>query len=275
VFDCGSVPRELAESELFGHKRGAFSGAVSDRAGAFQKADGGTLFLDEVGELPIELQPKLLRVLEAGEVRSVGDDHVKRVDVRVVAATNRDLQAEARCGRFRTDLLYRLEVVKVELPPLRQRLEDLPLLVQAVLRDQIDPTDPVAGPNLLHLTRYAWPGNVRELRNVLQRGVALARRDGGKPRFSDLVLNLGGAAGAPITIGALSYPGVATPMPFKDAKDELLAGFERAYLEALLERHGGHITRAAEAAGLSRKHLYKMMRRHEIGPTDPDAGDEG
>ena len=136
VFDCASVPRELAESELFGHKRGAFSGAVADRAGAFQQAHGGTVYLDELGELPLELQPKLLRVLETAEIRRVGDDTLRKVDVRVVAATNRDLTAEVRRGRFRSDLLYRLEVVKVRLPALRERLEDIPMLVEHLVRGE-------------------------------------------------------------------------------------------------------------------------------------------
>jgi transcriptional regulator with GAF, ATPase, and Fis domain len=259
VFDCSAVPPQLAESELFGHVRGAFSGAVSDRAGAFGRADGGTLCLDELGELPLELQPKLLRVLESGEYRSVGSDEVRQVDVRVIAATNRDLHAEARRGNFRTDLLYRLEVVKLRLPPLRQRPEDIPALVAHFLASELPPGDVVAGPNLQRLLSYSWPGNARELRNVLSRAVALARRPDQPTPFSNLVFNLGPVDRAPLTIG-IDYPGVSSPMPYKDAKAQLLASFERAYVEALLERHDHNITQAAQAAGVSRKHLYSLIK---------------
>jgi DNA-binding NtrC family response regulator len=273
VFDCGAVPRELAESELFGHKRGAFSGAVADRAGAFQRAHGGTIFLDEIGELPLELQPKLLRVLETHEVRAVGDDVVRKVDVRLLAATNRDLHAEARRGRFREDLLYRLDVVRMRLPPLRHRPDDIPLLVAKLLEGRIDPVEPPDGENLQRLMAYAWPGNVRELRNVLTRAAALAARQPGvPPRFSELVFNLGPAASSPASFGP-SFPGVTSPVPYKVAKEQLLASFERAYVEALLARHGGNMSKAAEAAGLSRKHLYELVRRAEQGDVvDGDAG---
>lgn len=258
VFDCASVPRELAESELFGHKRGAFSGAVADRAGAFQQAHGGTIYLDELGELPLELQPKLLRVLETAEVRRVGDDGLRKVDVRVIAATNRDLQAEVRRGRFRADLLYRLEVVKIRLPPLRERLEDIPELVRYLLADKLASDDLVEGDNLRRLMAYSWPGNVRELRNVLERAVALSS---GTPRFAELVFNLGPVDTQPSTLGT-AFPGVASPMEFKDAKDQLLASFERAYVDALMARHKGNLTQAAAAAGLSRKHLYDLVRKY-------------
>jgi DNA-binding NtrC family response regulator len=257
VFDCAAVPRELAESELFGHKRGAFSGAVEDRAGAFQRAHGGTICLDEIGELPLDLQPKLLRALETGEVRRVGDDVMRKVDVRVVAATNRELRAEARRGTFRADLLYRLDVVKVRMPPLRHRPEDVAGLCARLLRGKIPDGDAIEGANLEKLRGYSWPGNVRELRNVLERAVALAQKPA---RFAGLVLNLGPIDPAPITIGT-SFPGVATPLPYKDAKQQLLAAFDRAYAEALLERHRGNISRAADAAGLSRRALYDLIER--------------
>jgi len=271
VFDCGAVPRELAESELFGHKRGAFSGAVADRAGAFQRADGGTICLDEIGELPLDLQPKLLRVLEAHEVRSVGDDAMRKVDVRVLAATNRDLHAEARRGTFREDLLYRLDVVRVRVPPLRHRPQDIPILVRRLLQGRVGDDAPIDGENLSRLMGYAWPGNIRELKNALMRAVALAPSHDGRVRFSDLVLNLGPAACAPIEIG-LSYPGVGSPLPYKEAKEQLLASFERAYVEALLARHGGNMTRAASAAGLSRKHVYELVRR-TTGSADDEGGE--
>jgi len=273
VFDCGSVPSELAESELFGHRRGAFSGAIADRAGAFQRADGGTICLDEIGELPLELQPKLLRVLETGDIRSVGDDHSRTVDVRVVAATNRDLHAEAQRGRFRSDLLYRLGVVKVRVPPLRQRPEDIPPLVTHLLRGKLAPGDAVAGENLQRLLAYSWPGNVRELRNALLRATALARGPGqAPPTFSQLVFNLGPAAAEPVTIG-IGFPGVANPLPYKEARAQLIESFERAYVGALLERHGGNIRRAATAADLSRKHLYELVRRVTGSDAQEDESD--
>jgi len=257
VFDCASVPSELAESELFGHKKGAFSGAVSDRAGAFQRAHGGTLCLDEMGEMPIDLQPKLLRALETGDVRSVGDDTTRKVDVRVVASTNRDLRAESQRGRFRADLLYRLEVVKVRIPPLRNRPEDIQGLVEAILAGKVQ--GPYEGPVMSRLMAYGWPGNVRELRNVLTRAMALA---GANPKFDALAFNLGPASEGPATIG-MDFPGVARPLPFKEAKAQLLASFERSYVSALLERHQNNVQQAAAAAGLSRKHLYNLMNSIE------------
>ena len=265
AFDCSAVARDLAESELFGHRRGAFSGAVADRAGAFEQADGGTLFLDEIGELSLELQPKLLRALETSEVRAVGADAARRVDVRVIAATNRDLHAEAARGTFRSDLVYRLDVVRVRMPPLRNRPEDIPVLVRHLLEGRIADTDAVSGPNLSRLAGYAWPGNVRELRNQLFRAVALASKGDEPPRFGDLVLNVGAETQAPLTIGQ-SFPGVDAPMLYKDAKDELISQFERAYVEALMRRHQGNVTHAAAAAGLSRKHLYELLRRTDWQP---------
>jgi transcriptional regulator with GAF, ATPase, and Fis domain len=261
VFDCTSVPRDLAESELFGHMKGAFSGATADRKGAFERADGGTIFLDELGELDLDLQPKLLRVLESGEIRRVGGAKTIPVDVRVVAATNRDLHAEVHRKNFRSDLLYRLDVVKVRMPPLRSRPEDLEGLVTHLLMGKLPAGDVVEGDNLHRLMGYSWPGNVRELRNVLDRAVTLARRpDGRFAPFSELVFNLGPSAAEPATLG-ISFPGVASPQPFKDAKQRLLLTFERAYVDALLARHDGNLTRAAAAAELSRKHLYELIRR--------------
>jgi transcriptional regulator with GAF, ATPase, and Fis domain len=270
VFHCGAVPGELAESELFGHKRGSFSGALADRQGAFRQADGGTICLDEIGELPLDLQPKLLRVLESGEVRAVGEDSTRSVDVRVVASTNRDLHAEVQRGRFRSDLLYRLEVVHVRMPPLRQRPVDIPGLAERLLASKLPDGDRIAGENLQRLMGYSWPGNVRELRNVLHRAVALAQRPGQAPAsFGNLVLNLAPASNAPSTLG-LQFPGVGAHLPFKEAKAQLNTSFERAYVEALLERNQGSVTRAAEAAGLSRKSLYELMKRAQL----VDEGDE-
>jgi DNA-binding NtrC family response regulator len=191
----------------------------------------------------------------------VGDDTMRVVDVRIVAATNRVLHAEVRRGNFRNDLLYRLEVVKLRMPPLRERPEDIRSLVDALLAGKLAPEDEIGGENLKRLLGYTWPGNVRELRNVLERAVALATKPGGdKPRFSELVFNLGPAAEGPALLG-MPFPGVGTPMPYKDAKEQLLGAFERAYVEALLERHHGNLSQAAQAAELSRKHLYELLRR--------------
>ncbi len=270
VFDCGSVPSDLAESELFGHKKGAFSGAVADRTGAFVRAHSGTICLDELGELPLDLQPKLLRVLETGDVRPVGSDTSKKVDVRLIASTNRDLQAEVKRGRFRADLLYRLEVVKLRMPPLRQRLEDIPRLVERLLRDALASGDRVTGSNLDLLMGYPWPGNVRELRNVLLRAVTLGKSPGETHvSFQKLVFNLGTSTTTPTMLGS-EFPGVGFPMEFKDAKAQLLAAFERAYVTSLLKRCQGNMTRAAELAGLSRKHLYELLKRAEanVDPLD-------
>jgi DNA-binding NtrC family response regulator len=269
VFDCSAVPADLAESELFGHKKGAFSGATSDRPGAFRSAHGGTLCLDELGELPLDLQPKLLRALENREVRPVGEDAPRKIDVRVVASTNRDLNAEVQRGRFRADLLYRLEVVKVRMPPLRARPEDIGGLVERLLRNDLPPGDRIEGENLRKLASYAWPGNVRELKNTLARAVAL----GAGARFADLVFNVGPLTSAmPATIG-FEFPGVAEPMPFKDAKAQLIEAFERAYVGALRKRHPDNVQRAAEAAGLSRKHLYDLLKRVE--GRNPEGGPGG
>jgi transcriptional regulator with GAF, ATPase, and Fis domain len=269
VFDCGAVPAELAESELFGHKKGAFSGAVADRPGAFQRANGGTICLDEIGELPLDLQPKLLRVLEAGQIKPVGEDTHRAVDVRVIAATNRDLFAEARKGRFRSDLLYRLEVVRIRLPPLRQRPEDVPGLVALLLEGKLPEGDRIEGDNLDRLLGYGFPGNVRELKNALSRAIALSRRpDEPLVPFDRLVFNLGPASHSPASIGA-EYPGVAAPVPYKEARAQLMDSFDRAYVGALLARHKNNVSRAAAAAGVSRTFLYELIKRttgEEPGP---------
>jgi two-component system, NtrC family, nitrogen regulation response regulator GlnG len=269
VFDCTTVSKELAESELFGHVKGAFSGAIADRDGAFRQADGGTIFLDELGELPLDLQPKLLRVLESGETRRVGDTQRRIVDVRVVAATNRDLNAEVRRGRFRSDLLYRLAVVRLQLPPLRARPTDIALITERLLDGQLTPGSRVEGPNLDRLMSYSFPGNVRELRNVLTRALALAPRRAGRVNFEDLVFNLASDASSPTSLG-YGFPGVDAHLPYKDAKQRLMAQFDDEYVQALMRRNGGNITQAARAANLSRKHVYALLRRVDVDPADDE-----
>ncbi len=265
VFDCGAVARSLVESELFGHERGAFTGAVSARAGVFEQAHGGTIFLDELGELPIELQPTLLRVLEQREVRRVGDRRVRPVDVRVVAATNRDLLQAVKEGRFREDLYYRLAVVEVELPPLRDRLEDLALLVQRLLPSAGFPHT-VRGitPSVAELlAAYHWPGNVRELRNTLYRAIPFADGDLiDLQSLPDALRDRDSSDERPSGGTTLDFPDVK--LSFRDAKDSLIEGFERRYLEDLMSRCDGNLSRAAREAGVDRKTVARMLKRHGI-----------
>ena len=254
VFDCGAVARNLIESELFGHERGAFTGAVAPRAGVFEQAHGGTIFLDELGELPLELQPTLLRVLEQRQVRRVGDRKVRPVDVRVVAATNRDLEAEVAAGRFREDLYYRLNVVEVALPPLRDRPEDLPLLVEHLLR-AAPMSHTVVGLSSGAADRFArwpWPGNVRELRNTLLR--ALPFCDGDR---IDLAL----------LPAAMQRPNVepSDDVSLEQAREQAVSRVEQSYLKRLLERHDGDLDAVAAAAGMDRRALSRLLRRHKLG----------
>jgi DNA-binding NtrC family response regulator len=253
VFDCGAASDTLTDSALFGHARGAFTGATGDRRGAFAAAHQGTLFLDEIGDFPLSLQPKLLRLLEAGEVTPLGREKSEKYDVRVVAATHRDLYDEVGRGSFRGDLYYRLAVVEVELPPLRRRLGDLAALADRFLAALGSDIRVSEGANLDKLRGYSWPGNVRELRNVISRAVALGDRDAG---FAELPILFRGPAAAPS--GAVA---VVADRPYHEAKAAVLAGFEKAYLEDLLERAAGNISKAARIAGVERKHLYKMLDR--------------
>ena len=210
--NCAAVPRELYESEFFGHARGAFTGALRDRAGRFELADGGTLFLDEVGEIPLELQAKLLRVLQEGELERVGEERTRKINVRLIAATNRDLRAEAEAGRFRQDLYYRLSVFPVELPPLRKRGEDIPLLAEHFLaltaRKLGRPKPRLTLANVQQLQRYHWPGNVRELQHVIERAVITA--DGSRLTIDLPTSSLGAASKAPSTAVAVGDERVLT-----------------------------------------------------------------
>ncbi len=251
VLDCAAVPANLLEAELFGHERGAFTGADARRAGVFEEADGGTLFIDEIGELPAELQPKLLGVLEGREVRRIGSGKTLPVDVRLVAATNRDLRREINLGAFRPDLYYRLAVVRVELPPLRQRAADLPAVAARILRglggDDRAITRFTGDEFVATLARHAWPGNVRELKNYLERCLV----------FEEAL---------PIeeTMSSSAALAVDASIPFSDAKRHALDHFEREYLVDLLRRHGGVVNEAAAAAGLDRTHVYRLLRKHRL-----------
>jgi DNA-binding NtrC family response regulator len=253
VCDLGATMGSLVESTLFGHVRGAITGATGDRPGAFVEADGGTIFLDEIGELPRDLQPRLLRVVETGQVKPVGADKYRDVDVRIVAATNRNLEEEVRAGRFREDLFYRLAVVRVRLPPLRERKEDIPHLVRLFLHGRGIELPPET---LAVLGEYDWPGNVRELQNAMQRG--LARRPGGGRLTPDL-LGLDNSVGA-----ALPWPGAGDKRSVLEIRDQLIAAWERAYLAQLLERCGGNVSRAAREGGLERAYLHRLLKRHNV-----------
>jgi DNA-binding NtrC family response regulator len=264
VFDCGASTETLIESDLFGHTKGAFTGAASDRVGAFAAANGGTLFLDEIGDLPVALQPKLLRMLEAGEVVPLGGRKSEKYDVRVVAATHRDVFAEVARGGFRGDLYYRLAVVEVHVPPLRQRSGDLKRLIEMFLEKAgaAELAKQVSGPALERLQRYHWPGNVRELRNVITRAVALAGPD---DDFQSLPFVLRPTAAAPDA--DVSFK---ADKPFHEAKDALIARFEREYLEDLVKRADGNLSQAARIAGLERKFLYKLLDRAGLRTRDSD-----
>jgi transcriptional regulator with GAF, ATPase, and Fis domain len=254
VFDCSAAAPTLVEDALFGHVRGAFTGAVDARAGVFEQAHGGTLFLDEIGELPLELQPKLLRALESRTVLRLGDAPSRRaaVDVRIVAATHRDLRALVSEGRFRQDLYYRLQVVELRVPPLRERAEDVPLLVERFLAAQT-PARRLSDlpPNALAmLCSHTFPGNVRELRNTVARLVLLADLDP-----SVMAPRAGAEEGA---LGNLEY------LALREARDIVIERFERSYLEAKLRRASGVVAQAAESMGVTRQMVYKMMDRYGI-----------
>jgi transcriptional regulator with GAF, ATPase, and Fis domain len=270
--NCSAVVETLFESELFGHVRGAFTGATENKPGLFELADTGTLFLDEIGELPLTVQAKLLRVLELGEVHRVGSLEPRRVSVHVIAATNRDLRAEVEAGRFRSDLFYRLNIVEVKLPPLRDRREDIPYLTAAFVRETAERLQkPLVGltPGAERLLGVArWDGNVRELRNVLERAWAMS---GPKAAFRELRLWL--------DPGAASQPQLAevvdTSLPFKEAKERWNDTFERRYVAAVFADAGHNVTRAAEHAGLSRRHFRELLYKHAIieRPADGNDGD--
>jgi transcriptional regulator with GAF, ATPase, and Fis domain len=259
---CAAIPEALVESELFGHERGAFTGAAVRRTGRIELADGGTLMLDDVDTLPLAAQAKLLRALQEGELQPLGTSELRRVDVRVVAATNRDLRAEVRAGRFREDLYYRLHVVPIRLPPLRERREDIPLLVQHFLETESArlgreawPIDQAA---LDALCAYDWPGNVRELRNVIERAVVMSR---------------GGVIALPWVLGGGRAAGPDAEAADERPLAERLRDFKRERIRGALARAGGNQTRAAELLGLHRQSLSRMMG--ELGLREPREAQPG
>ena len=263
--NCGALPPDLVESELFGHVRGAFTGAAAAKAGLFEEARGGTLFLDEIGELPLPTQVKLNRALQEKEIRRVGDNTPVKVDVRVIAATHRDLKAEAGAGRFREDLYYRLNVFPIRLPPLRERAEDVPLLAahflekhaRAFRRDVVE----FAPDALRLLTAHAWPGNVRELENAVERAVAVAK--GRAIGAADLPPELAAAPGPGMPAGE------ALPsLPLRDVVEQARDRVTRDYLVALLRELRGNVTKAAARAGMERESLHRLLKKHGLRSDD-------
>jgi DNA-binding NtrC family response regulator len=262
--NCGALPSELVESELFGHAKGAFTGAVGAKPGLFEEAEGGTIFLDEIGELPLPVQVKLNRVLQEKELRRVGDNRPTKVDVRVIAATHRDLKAEVAAGRFREDLFYRVNVFPVVLPALRDRREDIPLLAMhflekhaGALRKDLSGLEADA---LRALTGYPWPGNVRELENAIERAVAVAK--GPKIELRDLPPDVKGTQEGAI-------PGeVLAKMPYREALDLARDRVSRDYLTVLMREHEGNVTHAAQRAGMERESLHRLLKRYGIRSDD-------
>jgi DNA-binding NtrC family response regulator len=248
VFDCGSVARNLAESELFGHERGAFTGAQGVHLGAFERANGGTVFLDEIGELPLELQPRLLRVLESRTVRRVGGGQDRRVDVRIIAATNRNLETEVAAGRFRQDLYYRLAGAVVSVPSLRERREDVPQLACALLADLGHQDISLSSAALEALSRHPWPGNVRELKNTLACAVAFLDGHVVEPRH----LRLPEAQSAEFGLERLSLAG----LPLQE--------IEREAIRQTLVQNAGNKSQSARALGIAISTLYDKLKRHGL-----------
>lgn len=261
IFDCGASSPTLIESQLFGHAKGAFTGALDARAGVFEEGAGGTVVLDEIGELPLDLQPKLLRAVEARTVQRIGEVAPRPVDVRLVASTHRNLEEEVRAGRFRQDLYFRLSVITVRLPALRERKEEIPRLVQHFMsklgaRSHATPPKRV----LDMMMSYSWPGNVRELRNVVERMILLPDLE--PSAYLPAQLPAGPSPEEP------SAPLIMDPaLPFHEAKRQWTERFERDYLSRLIQAHGGNISEVARVAGISRQSCYRLMEKHGLRGT--------
>jgi DNA-binding NtrC family response regulator len=259
--NCGALPPDLVEATLFGHVKGAFTGALRDSAGVFEQARGGTLFLDEIGEMPLPMQPKLLQALETHTVRPVGAEGVKEVDFRLVSATNRPIQREISAGRFRQDLYFRVAGLELLAPPLRDRADDLPALIQRFLdEDCPGAAARLSAAGLGRLMAHSWPGNVRELQNVLARASMLA---GDGPILPEHLL-FGGRDDDPSAASAAPSAEDLYAGTFRDFKAALLAHHERRWVELLMARCGGNITRAAREGELSRTYLLTMLRKHGL-----------
>lgn len=265
TINCAALPEQLVESELFGHQKGSFTGATSEKPGLFEVADGGTLFIDELGELPISLQPKLLRVLEDGSMRRIGSHKVRHVNVRIIAATNRNLSEDVKAGRFREDLYYRVNVLPIQLPALRERGGDIDLLIDHFVQEPWH-VDPEARRAMNH---YAWPGNVRELINVIQRATILA--DGNEITLDDLPREVTEDASISITEEVAPVAnGQVSPMASGDRLDDIA----KAHVMEVLRKHNGNKAQAARTLGIHRRKLYRLLERfgssdNESTQTDP------
>ena len=270
VVDCGAISYTLIESELFGHERGAFTGAIAARQGAFEVAGRGTVFLDEVGELPLDVQPKLLRVLESGEFRRVGGNKSLHAEARIVAATKRNLKEEVERGKFREDLYFRLSVVPITVPPLRTRREDVPGLVDQFLalarkRDPSATAISLSRETVSALAAHDWPGNVRELRNVLDRAIYIAAAGGEREiRLVDLPVSPGSITGGQSSAANAGYPAFDSETSYREIRSDFESEFERRYVAWLLDRHSGNISAAAREAKMDRKHLYDLARKRGL-----------
>ncbi len=266
--NCAAIPKELVESELFGHVRGAFTGANAPRAGLFESAHGGTIFLDEVGDLPLSAQVKLLRVLQEGEIKRVGSDETKIVDVRVVAATNVDLPEKVASGAFRRDLFYRLNVIPVSLPPLRERGDDILILahhfVQKFARRMSRPLKRLSADSVEVLLAYEWPGNVRELEHAIEHAFVLSHGDELVPRDLPVATTSSTQRAAPAS-GRPPLVSDLLDLPFTDAKQRAITSFEEAYIQGIMRRCGGNTSEAARQAGLDRSNFRRLLRKAKPG----------
>jgi len=263
ALNCGAIPESLIDSELFGHTRGAFTGATTDRPGVFVEADGGTLFLDEIGDMPMAVQARLLRVLQEGEVRPVGGSGTRAVEVRVIAATHVDLQQAVEQQKFRQDLYYRLNVVTLRVPPLRERLDDLPLLAAHFLKKHGGAQPPTLSADALEaLVEYSWPGNVRELENAILHAVALRRGEEIGPE--SLPPHIGGRLRG--NVQAIPSPEDDLAVSLTEAKRRAAAEFEKRYLLRVMEKSKGSVSEGARLAGLDRTNFRRLLQRHGIDP---------
>lgn len=261
VFDCTAVPPNLLESALFGHEKGAFTGAVSQRKGVFELADGGTLLIDEIGDLDIALQPKLLRAIERSEIQRVGSEKWIKVDIRILAATRRDLDHEIQEGRFRDDLFFRLAVARIELPPLRKRQGDITVLAKHFWKILGGDISQIPYEAIERFEDYSWPGNVRELYNAVLRLVALGELavDAARARSEEDDTPSAGASTGTDSIQRV----IDERLPFPKAKEKIVSEFERRYVESLVEMHGGSVQKAAAASGLALRYFQIIRARHK------------
>jgi DNA-binding NtrC family response regulator len=262
--DCSTIPESLIESELFGHLRGSFTGALRDKKGLVEATNHGTLFLDEIGDLSLVMQVKLLRLLQEGEYKVVGDSRIRKADIRFIAATNQNLPEKIRRGEFREDLFYRLNVINIQLPPLRERKDDIPLLAQHFLQKY----SILNGKKLIGLAREAmnfllrqeWPGNIRELENVIERAVILTSGE----TIVESDLSMPGQLSVAPAIAPMAPTEAIFSLPFKEAKDKLLEEFQSQYIAKALSRHAGNVSHAAREVGLKRQYLHRLMRATHV-----------